>query len=246
MALVAPPEKQARLLELADCDLALARAQATLRGLPVALHVPTLEAAIDEIKTRRHDTFVELEGIRSELERAESDVKLVQARIAKDSERLQHTANAKEAMGLEHELESLRTRAAHLEDIELAIMEKLEVSESALAGRDAELATADAALLGARDEQDRQTQELTAETRRQREIRDAIVADLSQDLVELYERQRERYGAGASHLRFGVSSASGVALTESDLQHVREAPLDEVVMCPNSNAILVRTAESGI
>jgi predicted nucleic acid-binding Zn-ribbon protein len=65
-------------------------------------------------------------------------------------------------------------------------------------------------------------------------------------LVELYERQRERYGIGASHLRAGISSASGVALTESDLQKIRETPEDTVVLCPDSNAILVRTAESGL
>jgi predicted nucleic acid-binding Zn-ribbon protein len=73
-----------------------------------------------------------------------------------------------------------------------------------------------------------------------------IVGKLDPELVALYERQRERYGTGASHLRGGASSASGVKLNESDMAAIRAAAPDDVVLCPDSNAILVRTAESGI
>ena len=66
------------------------------------------------------------------------------------------------------------------------------------------------------------------------------------ELLALYEKQRERYGVGASHLRGGVSSASGVALNATDLGAVRAAAPDDVLLCPDSSAILVRTAESGI
>ena len=66
------------------------------------------------------------------------------------------------------------------------------------------------------------------------------------DLIALYEKQRERYGVGASHLRARISSASGVELTGSDLAAVRAAAPDAVLLCPDSNAILVRTDESGL
>ncbi|TPX03483.1 hypothetical protein FJ656_16930 [Schumannella luteola] len=66
------------------------------------------------------------------------------------------------------------------------------------------------------------------------------------DLLELYEKQRARYGVGASHLRAGVSSASGVALNATDLNVVRAAAPDDVLLCPDSSAVLVRTAESGL
>ena len=39
----------------------------------------------------------------------------------------------------------------------------------------------------------------------------------------------------------GVSSASGVRLNETDLQTIRAAAPDDVLLCPDSNAILVRT-----
>jgi predicted nucleic acid-binding Zn-ribbon protein len=214
--------------------------------LPETLHIPTLEAAVEEIKSRRHDAMIQKENIQAELTRAESDVTLVEARIQKDDERLTHTSSAKDAQGLEHELESLRKRRSDLEDIELAIMERLEQADSVLTGLIAELATADEALTDARAQYTAQSAALEAETATQRATRESIVAILPDDLYALYERQRERYGVGASHLRGGVSSASGVALTESDLQDVRRAAPEEVVMCPDSNAILVRTAESGL
>jgi hypothetical protein len=76
--------------------------------------------------------------------------------------------------------------------------------------------------------------------------RSTIVGKVPADLMALYERQRSRYGVGASHLRGGVSGASGVRLTESDMARIRSAAPDEVILCPDSDAILVRTAESGL
>jgi predicted nucleic acid-binding Zn-ribbon protein len=246
MALSAPPEVQARLLELADIDRALTRARATQASLADTLHIPSLTAAVEELKGRRHDAFVELEGVRSELARAESDVAMVDKRIATDKERLEHTASAKDAQGLEHELASLMGRRSDLEDIELAIMERLDEAQATEAEIAGDLATAEQALADARSEEHAQSAELAAETSRLGSARGDLGAALPADLVALYERQRERYGQGASHLRAGISSASGVALTESDVQAVRQAPADEVLLCPDSNAILIRTAESGL
>ncbi len=246
MALSASPEVQAKLLDMADYDRALNRATATQATLADTLHIPGLTAAVEELRGRRHEAFVELEGIRSELARAESDVVIVDKRIATDKERLEHTASAKDAQGLEHELQSLTGRRSDLEDIELAIMERLDdalATESQIAG---DLVTAEEALARARTEEQTQSVELAAEASRLGSARAELVALLPSDLVALYERQRERYGQGASHLRAGVSSASGVALTESDIQAVRQAPADEVLLCPDSNAILIRTAESGL
>ena len=66
------------------------------------------------------------------------------------------------------------------------------------------------------------------------------------DLLALYEKQRARYGVGASMLQGGVSLASGVALNSSDMSTIRAAAPDDVLLCPDSNAVLVRTGESGL
>ena len=76
--------------------------------------------------------------------------------------------------------------------------------------------------------------------------RAAIADALPADLVELYERQRARYGLGAAALVRGVSMGSNVNLTESDLSDIRRAADDDVVLCPDSGAILVRGEDSGL
>jgi predicted nucleic acid-binding Zn-ribbon protein len=246
MALHASANDQAKLLEVADLDVSLARTASQLRGLAKELSIETLEKAMAEMKARRHDAMVGSESIRSELTRAESDVAMVEARIAKDSERLMHTTSAKDAQSLEHELESLHSRRGDLEDIELAVMENLEAAEATLAGIAGELGTVEGALGEAREQEQRQQEDLGGVRRDLEEKRGALVGTLPSDLIELYERQRERYGVGASLLRGRVSRASGVTLTELDIQTLRQTPENEVAMCPTSNAILVRTAESGL
>lgn len=241
-----PRDRQAKLLDLDEIDRRLARLAAHLKGLADTLHVTTLSQAVDEIKGRRHDAFVELENIRAELQRSESDVELVEKRIATDQKRLQQTSSPKDAQGLEHELESLHQRRSHLEDIELAVMERLEEAQKVHDGLSAEMATAEEALSEARAQELSESARMTAETTELQKTRQELVSELPEELVALYERQRERYGVGASHLRAGISGASGVALTESDLQTIRNADEDEVLLCPDSNAILVRTAESGL
>jgi len=241
-----PRQQQAKLLDLDQIDRSLSRLRAGLKGLADTLHITTLSSAVDEIKGRRHDAFVELENIRAELARSESDVELVEKRIATDEKRLHETSSPKDAQGLEHELESLRQRRSNLEDIELAIMERLEDAQRVYDGLGVELATAETALTDARHTEDSESTRMNAEIQALMHERHDLVSSLPADFVELYDRQRERYGVGASHLRGGLSGASGVALTESDLQKIRNADDDEVLLCPDSNAILIRTAESGL
>ena len=75
---------------------------------------------------------------------------------------------------------------------------------------------------------------------------DNAAPEIRKRLLALYEKQRTRYGTGASLLRGGVSLASGVKLLEDELQKIRAAAPDDVLICPSSDSILVRTDESGL
>lgn len=242
----ADPADQKRLLELQDLDVRLARAAATLTKLPEQERVQRAEEALSTARAQQREALHALEELQAELSRAENDVELVEKRIAKDQERSEHTSSAKDAVGLEHELETLRGRLSVLEDVELEVMGRVEEAEKALETSAAETEQAEAELDTARAEAERVRGELGAEQGEWQQQRNSLVSSLPSDLVELYERQRERYGFGASLLRRRISEASGVTLTESDLQAIRQAPDDEVVICPDSNAILVRTEESGL
>jgi len=242
----ADPKAQERLLELQAYDLRGVQLARQERELPERA---ALEALTEQRATVRADlasTTGVLEDARTELRRTESDVAVVEARIAKDAERMMGSTSARDASGFEHEIESLRRRQADLEEIELAVMERVEEHEAAVAELSARSEALDAEIEGARALADEALARIAQERSSVAAARSEVVAALPADLVELYERQRERYGAGASLLRRGVSEASGVALTGDELAKVKSAAPDDVLMCPSSEAILVRTAESGL
>lgn len=242
----ADPADQEKLLDLHELDVQLGRTAGVLRSLPEQQQVDQAEAAVQNSRASQRDALRTVDDLRAELTRAENDVELVEKRIATDQERSSQTTSAKDATGLEHEIATLRERLAVLEDVELEVMTRLEEAEKVLSARSAETTQAESELDTARSEAERARTELEHERERLTAARAELVGSLPGDLVELYERQRERYGFGASLLRARISQASGVTLTESDLQTVRQAAADDVLICPDSNAILVRTKESGL
>lgn len=242
----AEPADQQKLLELQEHDNELAQIAAKRRQLPEIEAVSALETALAESKNTQREQLAVVDELRAELSRAESDVELVEARIQRDSDRLTQVTSPKDAQGLEHELATLRERLGLLEEVELGVMERLEAAEAELQGTEQATSELQSRLDEAVATRDNALDALTADQGRVQFERDAIAASIPADLLALYEKQRERYGVGASLLQRGISRASGVKLTESDLQAIRNTPADEVVLCPDSNAILVRTAESGI
>jgi len=138
------------------------------------------------------------------------------------------------------------TPVRRLEDIELAVMETVDEKAKALSDARAQLEAVEAKIAEASAARDTALAGLDGEKAAAAAERDALAGRLPADLLALYEKQRARYGVGASHLRGGVSSASGVALNSSDMTVVRAAAPDDVLLCPDSNAILVRTNESGL
>jgi uncharacterized protein len=242
----AQPADQAKLLDVQDIDVSISRGTTQRANLPQRGQLGELEASLAQARAETRNTLAELEKLRTELARAENDVELVEARIARDRKRVEESSSVKDVQGLQHELGALRERLSVLEEVELEVMEALEEAQKAFTAAQTQAQQLEA-------EMDRVNSSLTAELASSdeelaalRAARAALTATIPEDLLALYERQRERYGYGASLLRAGISGASGVKLTESDLQAVRKAAEDDVVLCPDSNAILVRTHESGL
>lgn len=246
MALKASPEDQAVLLELQAIDTKLQQLAHRANSLPELATIAALGVEAEEARLAGVADNGALEDARLELKRVESDVEVVETRIARDVERLEATSSVKDVAGLEAELTSLRKRQSDLEDIQLAVMERIEELETTAGATTARHDELLARIAKAEAARDAALATIQGEREHATANRSVIVGKLSQELVALYERQRERYGTGASLLQGGVSSASGVKLNESDMAAIRAAAPDDVVLCPDSNAILVRTAESGI
>lgn len=242
----ARPEDQLALLTLQERDNHITQLTHARKNIAERAELAEVTASLREFSQSLIAAQGVLEDAKIELSRIEDDVRVVDERIAKDKERESGAASAKDLQALEAELTSLATRKSNLEDIELVVMQSIEDAEVAVADvvveRDAVEArrAALAAAISARES------EFDAELATEQAARTELSASLPADLVELYERQRARYGIGAALLTRRVTGGSGVELTSTDLDAVRAAAPDDVVICPDSSCILVRTNESGL
>lgn len=246
MPLKASPETQKHLLDLQALDTKLQQLDHRARSLPEVAVIAGLKAEADELSARLRTESGAAEDARLELGRIEADVAVVEARIKRDSERLDTATSVKDVAGLEQELTALRKRRGDLEDIELGVMEALEEKEGAVEQSRTALAELNTRIQASESDRDAALATIGSERAHAEANRATIAAKLPEDLLALYERQRGRYGFGASLLQGGVSLASGVRLNANDLDDIRAAAPDDVLICPDSQAILVRTPESGL
>lgn len=246
MALKASPDDQAMLLDLQQLDTRLQQLDHRAKSLPALAQLASLAREEEQLRSTLAQKRGQWEDARTELKRVESDVAVVEARITRDSDRLQGSSSVKDVHALEQELGSLRKRLSDLEDIELSVMERVDEEQEALGAAEARLQELRERVTALEAERDEELKALDGERAHVHANRGTIAGKVPPELLALYERQRSRYGVGASHLRGGVSGASGVRLTESDMARIRSAAPDDVIMCPDSDAILVRTGESGL
>lgn len=243
----ASPAVQQELLRLQSLDTRLQQLAHRLGSLPQATPLAELASRDTAVRGTRAEAFGALEDARTELRRLESDVAVVEARIARDGDRLQHTSSVKDVAALESELVALAKRLSDLEDQELAVMERVEGAEAGLAAIDDDRASIAADVAGLEAERDDAAAGFVAERDAAERDRIVVAAGVTADLLALYELRRVRGGGvGAALLRQRTCSGCTITLTGSDLETVRRAAPDDVLNCPECDRILVRTDESGI
>lgn len=241
----ADPADQRRLLDLADLDVRIRRAEAARSNPPQA-------ARVQELLGHRAAQTQELsrlsglrDDLRADLARIEADVAVVDARAERDAQRLSTSANAKEAQGFENELASLARRKSDLEDAELSVMERLETVDGEIAAQEALIAETNGEGGRLSAEAKSAVADATRDLEAAQRDRSAIAAAVSADLLSMYDRIAAR-GTAAGLLRRGTCEACRMVLSGTDMQAVRQAAPETVVTCPECGAILVRTEESGL
>jgi predicted nucleic acid-binding Zn-ribbon protein len=242
----ASPAEQNELLRLQTADTRLAQLNHTAKNLPQTAELAALQPELEAVRARWIARTGELEDARTELKRIESDVELVETRMARDSSRLQQTSSTKDVQALEGELASLTKRRNDLEEIELTVMERVEGYEKSLTEVESEQAVLNERVHKLEAARGEELAKVDAQRASLAKDRETIASTIPADLIELYEKQRTRYGVGAALLLRGVSMGSNMKLNESDLSAIRRAAPDDVVLCPDSGAILIRNEESGL
>lgn len=236
---------QRRLLDIAELDERIRRAEQIRRNPPQAARVQELVAQRQEQTQELSARLGRVDDLEAELGRIESDVAVVDARAARDAERLAATASSKDAQGLEHEMASLGRRKADLEDAQLEVMERLEQAQAEVSAQQALIAVTndEGATLSA--EAKAVVADASAQLDAATRDRAAVAGTVPADLIALYERAAQR-GTGAALLRRQTCEGCHMVLSGTDLQSIRSSADDVVVTCPECGCILVRTEESGL
>lgn len=181
----------------------------------------------------------EHEALVRELERLEADLGLVNKRIATDKDRLTKTAVARDALGIQHELETLAKRASDLEDVELELLERKSESDMRMHELEA---------LGEKLEQELQltkarVQLELSDLKTQFQANQKAAIELRQllpeDLLARFDAKLAR-GVAVGRLQRNTCTACNMSITATALADLHQVPSDEVAACPECQAILIR------
>jgi hypothetical protein len=245
----ADPAAQYRLLDLQAVDLALDQLANRRSNLPEIAELEALAAEHMKIRDAEVTVTTEIADLEREQRRADADVEQVRQRKDRDKRRLDtgQVSSPKELENLQSELASLERRQGVLEEAELEIMERLEEAtrrSSQLAADREEIGRHAQEVQRARDAALADIDNGEESARRERE---AVVADIPDDLLALYDKIRaDRGGVGAVEIRQRRCEGCRITIDPADLARIRAAAPDAVLRCEECRRIQVRTAESGL
>ncbi|MGW6444919.1 zinc ribbon domain-containing protein [Lentzea sp. NPDC055074] len=240
----ADPAVQRRLLDLAEVDAELARVTHRRRTLPEIAEITAVE---QQVRTKQ-DALVAIQTTLTDLDRdvkrQETEIDQVRARGERDRKLMQSgSVGSKQLTDLEHELATIQRRQGILEDDLLELMERREAVEADVSFARVELDKAGQALEDATRRRDTALADLESTETRRAADRSVMAKGFPDDLLKLYDRQREQRGIGAAPFQSRRCGACRIELDRGAVSKLKEAAADEIVRCEECGAILVRIAE---
>jgi len=233
-------QDQQTLLVISEMDLEIVKVSTERKKLSESTEVSEASALALSLSDQLIDARNIAGDLEMELKRAENDLELVEARIAKDKQRLATTSSPKDAQGIEHELETLAKRKSELEDIELGVMEELEGAKSELEKIAKAKAAAEISLGEVRENVAKQNAALEARQLELSNKRAQSAATVSAELLVAYEQKAKR-SVAVGRLIGRDCGACRISITATNFDEISNQPADELPECPNCQAFLVRS-----
>lgn len=248
-ALKADPFLLLTLLDVQSVDSALSQLAHRKKTLSHLADIASLNQRRAELDGRRVELSTRVSDLTGHQRRLDADVEQVRSRKQRNQQRLDSGAvgSPKDLANLQHELVALDRRIASLEDEELEYMEQVEDLQRELDAVVAQLGDVDTELAEHSAARDAAFAELDAAAASSVQERERLAGALPSPLLAMYERARNQHGGvGAAALVRRQCQGCRLQLNAGDVAVLAEAPVDEVLRCPECDRILVRTAESGL
>jgi hypothetical protein len=229
-----------RLLELQGIDTSIDRLEQRRGQLEAGEELSAARKEMEEAEARLGEIRLAADAVTSESSRLEHEIESMNAKLAAEEKRMYDgsIANAKELEALQHEIAALKERRSRAEDDLLEQMMRRE-------DLDARASEADREVTGARGRVDalggdsvRELQEIETELTERRAGRTAIVAEIDEELLELYDDlRRQKHGVGAAAIVDGVCQACHEKLSAVELDRLKRT--DGVKRCEYCRRIVV-------
>ena len=238
----ATPDQQQQLLELQAVDTAVRRLEHRRAHLPEQQALDECEATLRKVTGELATAREDLERTEKAQSRLEGEIQTVESRRKSEEGRMfsGQITSERELSAIRGELGSLKTRKGDLEDQLLEVMERREELESLveeLTRRRKEL-TEQAQELG--ESRDHAATDIDAELAERRTERGELAGAMPADLLEFYDRLRERKdGLAVAELHGRTCQGCRLELTATELEDVKDQAKGGMPRCEQCERILV-------
>ena len=239
---MASPELE-RLLEVQELDTALDQLRHRRVTLPARDQLAAAETQLAELAT----TLTQVQQDRDAVARRQSDyegeLQASEARVLEIEGRMYGgtVSASKDLQAMAAEVESLKRRRSTLEDHILETMDEREPIDAEVQRLEEAQVTATGEAEELRGAIAEAEAEIGAEEAKELDARAALVANVPAALLEQYERIRSRNGGiGAARLVGTSCGGCHLSLPAVEIDHLKRAKADEVVLCDQCGRILVR------
>jgi predicted nucleic acid-binding Zn-ribbon protein len=232
-----------RLLEVQELDTAIDQLRHRRATLPAREQLRAVEGRLADLATALAAVQQQRDGIARRQSELEAELRAAEARVLEiEGKMYSGTISAsRELQAMSGEVDSLKRRRSTLEDHILEAMDEREPVE-------AEIGRLEDAEVEATDEGDARRSEIAAaeaeiaaEEAKELDARAGLVASVPASLLEQYERIRSKAGGiGAARLVGASCSGCHLSLPAVEVDRLKRAKPDEVVLCDQCGRILVR------
>ena len=243
----APAAQQRRLLDLANTDAEIARLRHQRSHLPEDAALAEREAALETARGDAGRARLAAEDLDREYDRLEQELTGMIEHAARDQVAIDAGAVGHKALAeMQHELTGLRRRRDRLEGELLELMEQQEATGAERDRAAATVTAVTAEIAEALAQRDAAAARIDGKIEDAITSREALRAELPTELTVIYDRVRARGQVGAGLVRQRRCGACRMELDPRSLSRIATAAEDDVLLCEECGAIVVRTEQSGL
>lgn len=235
----ASKQQQEDLFALAQTDAEILRSRRQVGELTDPKAFSELRNQQLQLASELIDARGTLDSIELESRRAEEDLATVEARIDRDQSRLNASSSSKDAIAIQHELDTLTKRKSDLEDLELSILDRLDAAKAIYQDVSDRKAVIDGELAGQVSLVEAELLKVRSGLDLQTAKRLGQLAQLPDELASLYEKKLTR-GIAVGRLLGRECGACRISLGATALNEIAALANDDIATCPDCQAILVR------